>query len=112
MKGVPTAEELKKRSQERYNVLFKEAISRFENDFKIASDEAVEKGEFSCKVTFDKNYATREILKQISKEIESMGFKVMTEEYHDMKWVFTIAWKQDYSFLPELIPLINKSYHL
>ena len=111
MKGVPTVEDLKKRSQERYNVLFKEAVSRFENDFKIASDEAVEKGEFSCKVSFDKNYATREILKQISKELESMGFKVK-EEYYDMKGVFTIAWKQDYSFLPELIPLINKSYHL
>lgn len=108
MKGVPTVEDLKKRSQERYNVLFKEAISRFENDFKIASDEAVEKGEFS----FDKNYATREILKQISKELESMGFKVTEEYHHDMDREFTIAWKQDYSFLPELIPLFNKSCHL
>jgi hypothetical protein len=107
MKGVPTVEELKKRSQERYNVLFKEAISRFENNFKIASDEAVEKGEFSCKVPFDKNYATREILKQISKELESMGFKVTEEYHHDTDRMFTIAWKQDYSFLPELIPLIK-----
>jgi hypothetical protein len=106
MKGIPTVEELKKRSQERYNVLFKEAISKFENDFKIASDEAVEKGEFSCKVKFDKQYANRQIKNQIIKELESMGFRV-TEECQDKNGVFTITWKQDFSFLPELIPLLK-----